>query len=121
LHGDAHLGNVLRSGRELVWNDLEHVCRGPVEWDLACLAVTAVVLGRDRESTAEALSGYGSFDLDAVDRLIDLRLLEFAALKALDSPVDLEQLHFWLSVLERRLADRERALSGLEALGSGAA
>lgn len=35
LHGDAHLGNVLMTAAGPIWTDLEAVCRGPPEWDLA--------------------------------------------------------------------------------------
>ncbi len=38
LHGDAHAGNLLRSGPGWVWVDLEEACRGPREFDLAALA-----------------------------------------------------------------------------------
>lgn len=37
LHGDAHVYNVIRSARGLVWNDFEDTCLGPVAWDLASL------------------------------------------------------------------------------------
>lgn len=37
LHGDAHLGNVRISRTGAIWMDLEAVCRGPVEWDVASL------------------------------------------------------------------------------------
>jgi hypothetical protein len=35
LHGDTHLGNVLITAAGPIWADLEAVCRGPLEWDLA--------------------------------------------------------------------------------------
>ena len=38
LHGDAHAGNMLRTGRSgWVWADLEETTRGPAGWDLATL------------------------------------------------------------------------------------
>ena len=37
LHGDVHPGNLLATGGELRWIDLEDVCRGPIGWDLALL------------------------------------------------------------------------------------
>jgi Ser/Thr protein kinase RdoA (MazF antagonist) len=40
LHGDAHPGNVLATPDGPVWTDFEDCWRGPVEWDLACLAAT---------------------------------------------------------------------------------
>jgi Phosphotransferase enzyme family len=41
LHGDAHAGNLLRTPSGPLWTDLEDTCRGPVEWDLACLVTNA--------------------------------------------------------------------------------
>ena len=41
LHGDAHAGNLLRSGDGWVWTDLEETCRGPREFDLAVLAAAS--------------------------------------------------------------------------------
>jgi Ser/Thr protein kinase RdoA (MazF antagonist) len=35
LHGDTHSGNVLVTPAGALWADLEAVCRGPLEWDLA--------------------------------------------------------------------------------------
>ncbi len=42
IHGDAHLGNVFITHDGALWNDLEDVCRGPREWDIACLPETDV-------------------------------------------------------------------------------
>lgn len=41
LHGDAHPGNLLATPDGPVWTDFEDSWRGPVEWDLACLASTS--------------------------------------------------------------------------------
>jgi hypothetical protein len=38
LHGDPHYGNLLMSPHGPVWLDFEDTWRGPVAWDLACLA-----------------------------------------------------------------------------------
>lgn len=35
LHGEPHPGNVLRTKSGLLFTDLEHCCRGPVEFDIA--------------------------------------------------------------------------------------
>ncbi len=43
LHGDAHAGNLLRSGGELQWIDLEDVSIGPPEWDMATMHDEAAV------------------------------------------------------------------------------
>lgn len=39
LHGDTHLGNVRITGAGAIWMDLEAVCLGPLEWDIATLPV----------------------------------------------------------------------------------
>jgi aminoglycoside phosphotransferase (APT) family kinase protein len=51
IHGDAHGGNVLVARTELVWNDFEDVCLGPIAWDVACLT--------RRLAGTEALAAYG--------------------------------------------------------------
>lgn len=38
VHGDAHLRNCLFTEDGPRWTDLEDACRGPSEWDAACLA-----------------------------------------------------------------------------------
>jgi hypothetical protein len=38
LHGDAHTGNILATPDGPRWLDFEDTWRGPVGWDLACLA-----------------------------------------------------------------------------------
>lgn len=46
LHGDAHPGNLLHTRHGPVWTDFEDAWRGPVGWDLACLARTGRLDGR---------------------------------------------------------------------------
>jgi Ser/Thr protein kinase RdoA (MazF antagonist) len=61
IHGDSHLRNVLWSPAGPLWGDLENVCRGPVEYDLANL--------RFRQSAAgdAAIAAYGPHgDTDAM-------------------------------------------------------
>ena len=65
LHGDAHLGNALGSPDGPLWTDLEYACVGPIEWDLACAAHQATVLGQHIEKTDALLSAYAD---DAADR-----------------------------------------------------
>jgi Ser/Thr protein kinase RdoA (MazF antagonist) len=50
LHGDAHARNTITGPDGLRWNDFEDTCRGPIEWDLACLV---------RRSGRAALRHYG--------------------------------------------------------------
>lgn len=67
VHGDAHLGNVLVGADGPLWADLENVCRGPLEYDLACLAWRKRVHGRgDYE---EAVAAYGEHDAALVEAL----------------------------------------------------
>ena len=56
LHGDAHAGNLVVSGGRCTWIDLEETCRGPAEWDLACL-ITPYQDARDRQA---ALAAYAA-------------------------------------------------------------
>lgn len=53
LHGDPHPGNLLVAPHGPVWTDLEDTCRGPVAWDLACLAASR------RTDGEAALRAYG--------------------------------------------------------------
>lgn len=41
LHGDPHLGNLLIGEHEPLWLDFEDACRGPREYDIACLPAGA--------------------------------------------------------------------------------
>jgi hypothetical protein len=47
LHGEPHPGNYVSASAGLRWIDLESVCRGPLEWDLAFLPATARELFSD--------------------------------------------------------------------------
>jgi hypothetical protein len=59
LHGDISLGNVLRTDGRLLWNDLEDVCAGPVEWDVAGLVSSARARGCGERFVEEMLAAYG--------------------------------------------------------------
>jgi hypothetical protein len=79
LHGDAHAGNLLRTRSAALWTDLEDTCRGPVEWDLACLVANARVLGLDPAPGAAALAAYGRDPADpALDAFVEARALQVA-------------------------------------------
>jgi Phosphotransferase enzyme family len=94
LHGDAHAGNLLRTPDGPLWTDFEDTCRGPIEWDLACLAC-------GRGPGADALVAYGR-------RPGDPELAPFVAARTL-------QLAVWtVFVAERRPALRERARERLD-------
>lgn len=65
LHGDAHLSNVLWSPAGPLWSDLENACRGPVEYDLACLRY------RGLPQAEAAIAAYGDHgDVDDVMPLL---------------------------------------------------
>ncbi|MCP2262490.1 Phosphotransferase enzyme family protein [Streptoalloteichus tenebrarius] len=71
LHGDAHAGNVLSTKDGLLWADFEDACRGPVQWDLACLVATALVRGDGEQGLTRAdvprvVRAYGLDPNDAV-------------------------------------------------------
>jgi hypothetical protein len=77
VHGDAHLGNVLRGARGPVWTDWEDAFIGPVEWDLACLRSRLDLFGEDREAIERACAGYDrEHDRDLVIELALCRNLQ---------------------------------------------
>lgn len=59
LHGDASLGNLLRTPPGLVWNDFEDCFRGPVHWDVAGYAISLRNRGASASAVREMLDGYG--------------------------------------------------------------
>ena len=61
LHGDASLSNLLATGDGPRWNDLEDVCVGRVEWDLAGVVSDARAAHGDAFA-AEVLAAYGGCD-----------------------------------------------------------
>jgi len=68
IHGDAHLRNALVTVDGPLWADLENVCRGPVEYDLACAVWRTRVHGWD--GGADVPAGYGPHDAQLVDELL---------------------------------------------------
>lgn len=64
IHGDAHLRNVLWSPAGPLWSDLENVCRGPREYDLACIRF------RPLPENDEALAAYGAYDEATLERAL---------------------------------------------------
>jgi Ser/Thr protein kinase RdoA (MazF antagonist) len=80
IHGDANFGNVIAGGR---WLDLDDVCIGPPEWDLACLRHVNTFFGERGSETYSALAAYGSYDESAVAALEPLVVLSIAAWGAL--------------------------------------
>jgi hypothetical protein len=70
LHGDAGIGNLLRTGEGLLWNDLEDVCTGPVAWDVAGLVVSARARGQGDAFIEEILDAYGGPRMDELSDFI---------------------------------------------------
>jgi hypothetical protein len=68
IHGDAHQRNALMTPNGPLWADLENVCRGPVEYDLACMAWRTRVHGW--EGGPDALAAYGPHDAELVEELM---------------------------------------------------
>jgi hypothetical protein len=66
LHGDVHPGNLVATRSGLVWIDFEEVCRGPVEWDLALMAMFGA---------ADAVAAYHRPDPEMLARCVELRQL----------------------------------------------
>jgi hypothetical protein len=73
IHGDAHLRNILWTPDGPLWSDLENVCRGPREYDLACIRF------RPLPETEEAIAAYGDHDEGTVDRTLVYVTLFLAA------------------------------------------
>jgi hypothetical protein len=61
IHGDAHLRNILWTPDGPLWSDLENICRGPREYDVACIRF------RPLPETEKAIAGYGEHDEAAAD------------------------------------------------------
>jgi hypothetical protein len=62
LHGDVSLGNLLRTERGLLWNDLEDVCAGPVAWDVAGLVSSARGRGQNEAFVEALIAAYGEVE-----------------------------------------------------------
>jgi hypothetical protein len=71
LHGDSHHGNLLMTSSGPVWNDFEDTWRGPVGWDLACLAGAR---GEEAAQRAVELYGGGAASSD-VEFWLEVRVL----------------------------------------------
>ena len=76
LHGDASIGNLLRTDSGgLVWNDLEDVCVGPVQWDLAGLVASARARGHSATFVEELLAGYGEPGVEGLESFLEAHRL----------------------------------------------
>jgi Ser/Thr protein kinase RdoA (MazF antagonist) len=77
IHGDAHLRNVLWTAEGPLWSDLENICRGPREYDLACL------LYRPLPENDAVLMGYGDHDQATIEQALEYVSLFLAAVTPL--------------------------------------
>lgn len=85
LHGDTGLSNVLRTDQGLLWNDLEDVCRGPVEWDVAGLVVSARFRAQSDAFIEEVLDAYGGPRVDELGDFIRIHELYTTVWQAYDA------------------------------------
>jgi hypothetical protein len=75
LHGDASIGNVLRTDSGLVWNDLEDVCAGPVAWDICGLVASARARGHSATFIEELLAAYGDPGVEDLGAFLEAHAL----------------------------------------------
>ena len=75
LHGDASIGNLLRTESGLLWNDLEDVCAGPVAWDICGLAMSARVRGQSATYVEELLAAYGDAGVEDLPAFLEAHAL----------------------------------------------
>jgi hypothetical protein len=75
LHGDASVGNLLRTDWGLVWNDLEDVCHGPVAWDVCGLVTSARARGHSATVADELLAAYGDPGVEDLEAFFEAHAL----------------------------------------------
>lgn len=85
IHGDASISNVLGTDNGFIWNDLEDVCVGPVQWDVAGLIVEARTRGGSEAFVTDFLRAYGGLVLEELDDFIAAHLLYTTIWQAFDA------------------------------------
>jgi Phosphotransferase enzyme family len=75
LHGDVSIGNLLRSDRGLLWNDLEDVCAGPVAWDVSSLVASATARGQSAGFVDALLAAYGDPGVEELETFLEAHML----------------------------------------------
>lgn len=75
LHGDASMSNLLRTDAGPVWIDLEDVCIGPVEWDVAGLVGSTRSRGQSAKFGEDLVAAYGGRDIDDLEAFLDAHAL----------------------------------------------
>jgi aminoglycoside/choline kinase family phosphotransferase len=103
------MGNLLRTERGLLWNDLEDVCAGPVAWDLAGLVADARGRGRSGEFVDDLLAAYGDPGVESLETFFDAHALYdvvWQAFEARRRPQAMERAAAGLALLRARRAGR---------------
>jgi aminoglycoside phosphotransferase len=85
IHGDASLGNLLRTDNGLIWNDLEDACVGPVHWDVAGLISDVRASGGSEAFVGEVLRAYGGLEIEELDDFIEAHALYATIWQAFDT------------------------------------
>ena len=75
LHGDASIGNLLRTESGLLWNDLEDVCAGPVAWDICGLVTSGRARGESATFMEQRLAAYGDPGVDSLEAFVEAHAL----------------------------------------------
>jgi len=107
LHGDASMGNLLRTDNGLVWNDLEDVCVGPVAWDISGLVASAKARGQSARYIEELLAGYGGPGVEGLETFLEAHALYdvvWQAFEARRRPPAMQRAVASLAVLRNRRA-----------------
>ncbi len=85
IHGDASIGNLLRTDTGLIWNDLEDACVGPVHWDVAGLILEVRAHGRSEAFVADVLRAYGGLEMEELDDFVAAHVLYSTVWQAFDA------------------------------------
>jgi aminoglycoside phosphotransferase (APT) family kinase protein len=76
LHGDPHPGNLVHDGCHWRWLDLESVCLGPPEWDLAVLYQSNRLAGPEMLRRYGELRGMPAPSLDELAPFLHAKQLD---------------------------------------------
>ncbi len=85
IHGDASISNLLRTDGGLIWNDLEDVCAGPVQWDVAGLVLDARARGESEVFVEDFLRTYGGPGVEELNDFSAAHLLYTTIWQAFDA------------------------------------
>ena len=85
IHGDASIGNLLRTDNGLIWNDLEDACVGPVHWDVAGLIIEVRAHEGGEAFVADFLHAYGGPEIEELHDFIAAHVLYATIWQAFDA------------------------------------